>query len=140
VKFTDVILQTATKVLVFIIMAFSIYILFAGHHDPGGGFIGGLITASAITLLYIALDAETVRQMLPLDFRLVAASGVLLAVLTGTASLFFREPFLNQVFAHVHIPLLGEMELTSAFVFDTGVYLVVVGATLGIISSVSEDR
>ncbi len=93
-KFTDLILQTATKLLVFVILTFSVYVLFAGHHNPGGGFIGGLITASAIVLLYIAFDAKTVSEIIPLDFKLIGVVGVLLAVGTAASSLFFGQPFL----------------------------------------------
>jgi len=138
-KFTDVFLQTATKILVYIIMTFSIYILFAGHHNPGGGFIGGLITASALVLLYIAFDFRTVRDILPVDFKLLAATGVIVSVLTGTASFLFDVPFLSQTFRYVDLPLLGKTELASAFIFDLGVYMVVVGTTMTIITSISED-
>lgn len=139
-KFTDVILHTATKVLVFIILTFSIYVMFAGHHNPGGGFVGGLVTASAIVLLYIAFDAPTVREIIPLDFKLVGALGVILAVLTGSASLLYDVPFLTQSYMIVDTPLTGEIELASALLFDIGVYLAVVGTTMTIITSISEDE
>src|SRR5690606_33105465 len=132
-KFTDVYLQTAAKILVFIIMTFSIYVLFAGHHNPGGGFIGGLITASALVLLYISFDLQSVRDIIPVDFKKLAAAGVIIAVLTGTMSLVFNVPFLTQASTSVHLPLLGETELASALVFDLGVYMTVVGTTLTII-------
>ncbi|MFX3636999.1 MAG: Na(+)/H(+) antiporter subunit B [Candidatus Pristimantibacillus sp.] len=139
-KFTDVYLQTATKILVFIIMTFSIYILFAGHHNPGGGFIGGLITASALVLLYIAFDLQSVRDIIPVDFNQLAATGVLVAVLTGAASFLFDVPFLSQTFTYVNLPLLGKTELASAVIFDLGVYMTVIGTTMTIITSISEDE
>ncbi|WP_159887816.1 Na(+)/H(+) antiporter subunit B [Paenibacillus puerhi] len=139
-KFTDVFLQTATKIQVFIIMTFSIYILFAGHHNPGGGFIGGLITASALVLLYIAFDLQSVRDILPVNFNQLAAAGVIVAVLTGTASLLFDVHFLTQTFTYVNLPLLGKTELASAVIFDLGVYMTVVGTTMTIITSISEDE
>ncbi|MBP1996953.1 Na(+)/H(+) antiporter subunit B [Paenibacillus eucommiae] len=139
-KFTDVFLQTATKTLVFIIMTFSIYILFAGHHNPGGGFIGGLITASALVLLYIAFDLQSVRDIIPFNFNKLAAAGVIISVLTGTASLLFNVPFLSQTFTYVYLPLLGKTELASAVIFDLGVYMTVLGTTMTIITSISEDE
>src|SRR5690625_1010657 len=139
-KFTDLILQTATKILVFIIVIFSIYILFAGHHNPGGGFIGGLVTSSAIVLLYMAFDVQTVRQNLPIDFKKVGAVGILIAVLTGIGALFFDEPFLYQTFDYVNLPIFGEVELATAVLFDLGVYLAVVGTAVTIILSISEDK
>ena len=138
-KFTDVYLQTATKILVYIIMTFSIYILFAGHNNPGGGFIGGLITASALILLYIAFDLQSVRDIIPVDFKKLAATGVLIAVLTGVVSLVLDIPFLSQTYTYADLPFLGKTELASAMIFDLGVYLTVLGTTMTIITSISED-
>jgi len=139
-RFTDVILHTAAKVLVFIILAFSVYILFAGHHNPGGGFVGGLATSSALVLLYIAFDAQTVRESLPVDFRLVGALGVLISVLTAASPLVMGVPFLSHTHGHLYLPLIGDTELTTALVFDIGVYLAVIGTTMTIIQSISEDE
>lgn len=139
-KFTDLILQTATKLLVFVILTFSVYVLFAGHHNPGGGFIGGLITASAIVLLYIAFDAKTVNEIIPLDFKLIGVVGVLLAVGTAASSLFFGQPFLSGAHLEANVPLIGKIELGSALIFDIGVYLTVIGTTLTIITSISWDE
>lgn len=139
-NFKDVILQTATKVLTFIILTFSIYVLFAGHHNPGGGFIGGLITASALVLLYIAFDAQTVRETIPIDFKLLGAFGVLMAILTGSGALLFDAPFLTQNFSRIPLPLFGETELATAVLFDLGVYFAVIGTTMTIIMSISEDE
>lgn len=139
-KFSNVILQTAAKVLVFIIMIYSIYILFAGHNNPGGGFIGGLITASALMLLYLAFDVETVRDIIPLDFKIVGAIGVMLALLTGLASVLLGDNFLFQYYEYVNLPLLGKTGLGTAFVFDLGVYMAVIGTTMTIIRSISEDE
>lgn len=132
-------METAAKILVFIIMTFSIYILFAGHHNPGGGFIGGLITASALTLLYVVFDVETVQEIIPIDFKIVGAIGVLLALLTGIGSLVADVPFLTQVYRYETLPLLGKTGLGSALVFDLGVYMAVVGTTMTIIRSIGED-
>lgn len=139
-KFTDVFLQTAIKILVFIIMTFSIYILFAGHHNPGGGFIGGLIISSALVLLYITFDLQSVRDIIPVDFNQLAAVGVIVSILTGTASFLFDVPFLTQTFTYVNLPLLGKTELASAVIFDLGVYMAVIGTTMTIITSISEDQ
>jgi len=138
-NFKDTILQTAAKVLVFIIITFSIYIMFAGHNNPGGGFIGGLITASALLLLYIAFNAQTVLEILPMNFRMLGAAGLLLAVLTGAGSFLFDVPFLTQKYSYVNLPLFGERGFATAVLFDLGVYCAVVGTTMTIIQSISED-
>lgn len=139
-KINDVILQTTTKAVVFIILTFSIFIFFSGHHDPGGGFIGGLMTASGFILLYLAFDIKTMKQVIPIDFKKVAATGLLIAVLTGMGSFYYGEPFLTHTFGYFDLPILGEdTELATALFFDLGVYLTVVGVTMTIILTIGED-
>ncbi|MBP2241007.1 multicomponent Na+:H+ antiporter subunit B [Cytobacillus eiseniae] len=138
-KPNDVILHSVTKVAVVIILTFSIYLFYGGHHNPGGGFIGGLSVASGLVLLYLAFDIETVRNNIPVDFKIVAAVGVLIAVLTGVSSLFIGKPFLNQAFGYFDLPIFGKTELATAVLFDVGVALAVIGTAVTIILSISED-
>lgn len=138
-RFTDVILQTATKVLTFIILAFAVYILLAGHNHPGGGFIAGLITASAFVLLYIAFGQQFVQTGLPLDFKKVGAAGLLIAVVTGAGAVLFGEAFLTHGVASLRVPAIGRADIATAVIFDLGVYLAVVGTTMTIITSISND-
>ncbi|MBU8880389.1 Na(+)/H(+) antiporter subunit B [Bacillus sp. FJAT-29790] len=138
-KPNDVILHSVTKAAVVIILTFSIYLFFGGHHNPGGGFIGGLSTASGLVLLYLAFDIETVRTNIPIDFKKVAGFGVLLAIMTGFGSIFFDVPFLSQTFGHFDLPIFGETELATAVLFDVGVALAVIGTAITIILSISED-
>ncbi|GGG20100.1 Na(+)/H(+) antiporter subunit B [Paenibacillus abyssi] len=135
----DVILQTSTKIILFIIITFSAYLFFAGHHNPGGGFIGGLMSASALVLLALAFDLKTVRKVIPVNYRVLTALGLLLAVLTGVGSFVFDVPFLSHTFGYFDLPLLGKTELATAVLFDLGVYLAVVGVTMTIILSIGED-
>ncbi|MBP1904858.1 Na(+)/H(+) antiporter subunit B [Paenibacillus turicensis] len=139
-KPNNVILQTVTRVAVFIIFTFSIYLFMSGHHQPGGGFIGGLSTAAAIVLLYLSFGIEKVRENIPVDFKKLAAVGVFIAVGTGLVSIVYGQPFLTQTFGHVNLPIFGDTELASAMVFDTGVALAVIGTAVNIILSISEDR
>lgn len=133
------ILQTITKIVVFIILTLALYLFFSGHNAPGGGFVGGLILASAIILLFLAFDIETVTKSIPLDFKLVAATGVLIVVLTGLGSLIFDVPFLSQTFAYFDLPGLGQTELSTVTIFESGVALTVVGVVVTIILTISED-
>jgi multicomponent Na+:H+ antiporter subunit B len=136
----DVILKTATQLVTFIIIIFSIYVFLAGHHNPGGGFIGGLMTAAAFILLGLAFDIETVRKIIPIDFKLITAIGLLIAVLTGVGAFIFDANFLSHTFDYFQLPLLGKTELATALLFDIGVYLVVIGVTLTIIFTIGEDQ
>jgi multicomponent Na+:H+ antiporter subunit B len=135
----DVVLKTATQLITFIIIIFSIYVFLSGHNHPGGGFIGGLMTAAAFILVGIAYDIETIKRIIPFDFKIITASGLLIATLTGVGSFIFDANFLTHTFGYFHLPLLGETELATAILFDIGVYLVVVGVTLTIIFTIGED-
>nr|WP_309100506.1 Na(+)/H(+) antiporter subunit B [Fredinandcohnia onubensis] len=136
----DVIIRSITKVAVIIIFTFAINLFISGHHHPGGGFIGGLTFSAGLVLLFLTFDIETVRKNLPLDFKVVAAIGVLIAVGTGVGSMLFNEPFLTQTFGYIELPVFGETELASAVLFDVGVALAVIGTSLTIIMSIGDDR
>ncbi|WP_335870350.1 Na(+)/H(+) antiporter subunit B [Bacillus sp. 2205SS5-2] len=139
-KTNDVILQTVTTIAAFMIILFSIQLFFAGHYYPGGGFIGGLMTSGALVLLLLAYDIKTVAYILPIDYKIMTAIGLLLSVGTGTGALLFDVPFLTHAFNDFHLPLLGKQSLHTAVIFDTGVYLVVIGVTMTIIQTIGESE
>ncbi|HLR09136.1 MAG TPA: Na(+)/H(+) antiporter subunit B [Bacillota bacterium] len=138
-KTNDVILHMVTKIVVFIILTLAIYLFIVGHNQPGGGFIAGLVLSSAFVLLYLAHDIETIDQGLPLNFRIVAAIGVFLAVGTGLGACIFGQTFLTQTFISRDVFLLGEITFTTVTLFEGGVALTVVGVVVTIILSISED-
>jgi multicomponent Na+:H+ antiporter subunit B len=139
-KTNDIILQTATRIVLFIIVLFSIYMFFAGHYEPGGGFIGGLMTSSAIVLLLLAYDIKTVSRILPFDYKKVVAVGLLFAAGTAAGGLLFGLPMLTHWYTYVTLPLLGKLSLHTAVLFDIGVYLVVIGTTMTIIQTIGESE
>jgi multicomponent Na+:H+ antiporter subunit B len=136
----DLILQTVTKVAVFVILLFSVAIFFGGHYSPGGGFVGGLMTSAAIVLLLLAYDLKTVANLLPIDYKLVIASGLLISALTVSGALFFGVPLMTHAYKYFDLPILGHTALHTAVLFDLGVYLVVVGVTMTIIQTIGEDE
>ncbi|MBD1382586.1 Na(+)/H(+) antiporter subunit B [Metabacillus arenae] len=139
-KTNDVILQTVTKIVLFIIVLFSIYLFFAGHNTPGGGFVGGLMASGAIVLLLLAFDVKTVLNILPINYINLAGVGLFIAVGFGAGSFLVGEPFLSHAFDYFELPLLGKTELTTATIFDLGVYLVVIGVTMTIIQTIGETE
>lgn len=128
------ILAALSRLLLPLALLVSVFIFLRGHNLPGGGFIAGLITSVALILQYIACGSRWVSTRLPLDYSRLAGLGVLIAGLTGLGAWFFGFPFLTSAFGHFHIPLVGEIELATAMLFDLGVYFTVVGATLLILS------
>lgn len=139
-KINDVILRTVTRIVVFIILTFGVYLFLSGHNKPGGGFIGGLVLGSAIVLLYLTHDIASISKSLPCDFKLVAALGVLMATSTGFGSIILGVPFLSQSFGYFELPVFGKTELTTVTIFEAGVALTVVGVVVTIILSISEDE
>jgi multicomponent K+:H+ antiporter subunit A len=116
----------------------SFYIFLRGHNMPGGGFIAGLITSVALIQQYIAHGVDWVKPRIKVDYQTLIALGVLIATLTGIGSWFFGRPFMTTWFDYFDIPFIGEIELASALVFDLGVYLTVVGATLLILANLGK--
>ncbi len=139
-KTNDVMLQTVTKVVTFIILMFAVHIFFAGHYTPGGGFVGGLLTASAIVLLMLAFGIKTVKKIVPVNYVIMTSVGLLLAIATAAASILFDVPFFTHAYDYFDLPLFGKTSLHSAMLFDAGVYLVVVGVTMTIIQTIGEDE
>ncbi|BBP44685.1 monovalent cation/H+ antiporter subunit A [Thiosulfatimonas sediminis] len=124
------ILQTFSRIILPLMLLIAVFILLRGHNLPGGGFIAGLITAIAITLLYLANGIFWSHQHLAINMQKVIALGLLCSALTGLAALLFDYPFLTSAFTHFDLPLIGKIELASALGFDLGVFLVVVGTTV----------
>lgn len=132
------ILAMISQALLPLALLVSFYIFLRGHNMPGGGFIAGLITAVALIQQYIAHGVDWVKPRIKVEYQTLISLGVLIATFTGIASWFFGRPFMTTWFDYFDIPLIGEIELASALVFDLGVYLTVVGATLFILASLGK--
>lgn len=128
------IISMISQALLPLALLVSFYIFLRGHNLPGGGFIAGLITAVAMIQQYIAHGVNWVKPRVKVDYQNLIALGVLIAAFTGIASWGFGYPFMTTWFDYFAIPIIGEIELASALVFDLGVYLTVVGATLLILA------
>src|SRR5699024_12286618 len=99
----------------------------------------GYVLASAFTLLFLSIDIETVHHGFPIDFKLIAALGSLIIVITGLCALLFGVPFLSQTFTYINLPIFGISEITTVTFFEIGVALTVVGVVVTIILSISGD-
>lgn len=118
----------------------SAYLFLRGHNAPGGGFIAGLVTAAALFVRYVAHGADAAPPDASTTARRLIAGGLGLALATGLASLPFAHPFLTSSTPTVALPVLGELKLASATLFDAGVYLVVVGTVLAILARLAALR
>lgn len=121
-----IIFRTIAPLIVAIMLVFSVYVCLRGHNEPGGGFIGGLIAASAIAIFGMSSGVERVRAAIRVDPMAIAGFGVFIAALSGLLSLFTGSPFMTSIWLYVDI---GEtvLPLSTPMVFDIGVYFVVFG-------------
>ncbi|HMP74124.1 MAG TPA: Na+/H+ antiporter subunit B [Kiritimatiellia bacterium] len=136
----SLILQTATRFVVPLLLLFSIYLLIVGHNYPGGGFVGGLSASSAFALYAIAFDVPAARRLLRLSPITVSALGLLAATLAGLLAVFAGKPFLTGLWTELPIPGLGPTKIGTPILFDLGVYLVVLGVAMAILFSLAEEE
>lgn len=135
-----IILRTIAPVITSLMVLFSIFVLLRGHNEPGGGFIGGLIAVSALAIYGIAFGVNAVRRAIRFHPLAIAGAGLLLATVSGLASMVAGVPFMTGLW--IYPSLFGvEVPLATVMSFDVGVYLVVVGAITSIALALEErDR
>lgn len=134
----SLILHTATRLMIGVLILFSLFLFFRGHDEPGGGFIGGLVGAAAFTLYAIAFGTESTRRILRVHPISLIAFGLLSLVVSGIIPLFTSEPFLTGKWLFLEW---GDMaaKLSSPLLFDIGVYLCVVGFIVTVIFALEEE-
>jgi multicomponent K+:H+ antiporter subunit A len=133
-EFSPMLLGRLTRLLLPLALAVSLFIFLRGHNEPGGGFVAGLVTAVALVLQYFGSGGTFARPRLPLNGRVIAAAGLLVAGATGAGAWLFGLPFLTSAHGHVQLPLIGDLHLATAIAFDLGVYLTVVGGVMLILT------
>lgn len=134
---TSLVLSTATRFLLPLMLLFSLFLLFRGHNDPGGGFVGGLVAATGVVLYALAYGVETAQRLLRVHPRVLIAIGSLCALGSGALACLSGRPFLTGLWSVYELPVVGKVG--TPLVFDVGVYVTVVGVTLLIIFSLAEE-
>jgi multisubunit Na+/H+ antiporter MnhB subunit len=122
-----------------IIMVTALFLFWAGHNAPGGGFIAGLMFSGAIILIYLARGAHFPGAA-GRHYRLLIPAGLTFAAGSGVIGMIIGKPFLSHYFGYFHLPFFGEIELATATIFDFGVFLVVVGTVMLIVTHIASDR
>lgn len=135
----SIILDVSTRLVTSSALVLSFYLLAAGHNQPGGGFIGGLVGGAAIALAYVGGGLEQVRAFTHLRPWTILGGGLVVVATAAIVPLLVGGAVLEQDFVTLHPPVLGDVKLTSALFFDTGVYLVVVGTVFMAFEALGED-
>lgn len=125
-----VMLVMASRLALPLTLTVGIYLFLRGHNQPGGGFIAALVVAIAFLLQYLAAGHAWSDKRRPFDEHAMMAAGVLAAMATGLGAVVLGAPFLTSWFDYFSLPLIGTFELASAMLFDTGVFLTVLGAVM----------
>lgn len=133
----SLIMRTATRLLLPLLMLYSVFLLIRGHNEPGGGFVGGLVAAVAITLFALAYDVHAARRVVWAPPHTMIAVGLTLAFSAGLVGVALGgAPFLTGVWLPVEVPGVGKVG--TPFLFDVGVYLLVAGISMLIVFSLAE--
>lgn len=121
-------------------LLFSVFLLFAGHNAPGGGFVGGLVAGAAVVLRFVEGGPAALRRTLPVPPTLVLGAGLSVALATAVAPLLAGGQLLESGKLTLDVPLVGTVKATSALPFDIGVYFVVLGLVLTVLRTLGEEE
>ncbi len=135
----SLVLDEVDRWLFHVILLVSVYLAFRGHNAPGGGFAGGMVAGCAFVLRFLARGAAAVSLALRVAPTALIGTGMLVAVGTAAAPLFGGAPLLESTIWKLDLPVVGQVKLVSSAVFDIGVYLLVVGVVVAVVSALGSE-
>ena len=134
---TSSILQTATRFLMPLLLLFAVFLLLRGHNEPGGGFVGGLVVATAFVLYAIAYGVPTARRALLVDPATLLGAGLLVGAGSGVPAVLLGRPFMTASWTRLGVePVV--VDIGTPLVFDFGVFLAVIGVVLTIVFTLGD--
>ncbi|HZK05088.1 MAG TPA: Na+/H+ antiporter subunit A [Actinomycetaceae bacterium] len=131
----SLIFEVGTRLIFPSMIVFSLYLLFAGHNQPGGGFAGGLMAGTALTVRYLAAGRYELGETMPIHAGYLLGGGLVVAAAAALAPLLFGGQVLQTMVVDLTLPIYGDVHIASALFFDTGVYLIVIGLVLDLLRS-----
>lgn len=129
----SIIFEVVARLLFPVLIVFALYLLLAGHNNPGGGFAAGMVTGLALMVRYLAGGRYELDEAAPIDAGVLMGTGLFIAAVSGLAPLAFGGAVFQSAQVDVALPLLGNLHLVTSTLFDIGVYLVVVGLVLDLL-------
>lgn len=131
----SVVLETCIQLVFHAVLATSVFFLVSGHNAPGGGFIGGLVAGAALVLRYLGSGGTGLSHEVRARPATMLGAGLLLSVAAAVVPWAFGGQLLESAYTYVDLPVIGELPLASVLVFDTGIYLIVVGTVLSALTT-----
>jgi multicomponent Na+:H+ antiporter subunit B len=135
---SSLILRTAIRFLMPLLLLFALFLLLRGHNEPGGGFVGGLVVAAAFVLYAISAGVPASRRALLIRPSTLLSVGLLVALASAVPGLFVGRPFMSAVWTEVGTGA-AAWAVGTPLVFDVGVFLAVIGVVLTIVFTLAED-
>lgn len=135
----SIILEVTARLIFHAVLIFSLYLLFAGHNEPGGGFAGGLVAGLALVVRYLAGGKFELAEAARFTPSGMLGTGMIMAVLTGVGGWIWGDTVFKSVYLEGDVPVLGHLSFGTSTLFDIGVYLIVVGLMLDILRSLGAE-
>lgn len=136
----SIIFTTVSRLLMGLMLLFSLFLLWRGHNAPGGGFIGGLVAAAGLAVHALANGTQAMRDILRVDPRRIALVGLLLSIVAGLLPAFVGDDFMTGMWMFIGATETDKgLALGTPLLFDIGVYLVVLGGVAGMVIALEES-
>lgn len=135
--YESIVLRNIARLMLPVLMLLALFMLFRGHNLPGGGFIGGLVGSCAIILQMIAFGPDAARDVVRINYLMLAAFGVFFGAIWGIPGLLAGQPFMTSFWLPERIPGIGTVG--TPVLFDIGVFLTVIGVTTKVALLLSEE-
>ena len=130
--------ESVTAIFHAVLMA-SLWLLFVGHNQPGGGFVGGLVAGAAISLRFLAGGIQEVRSLTRFAPWTVLGAGLVVSLGTAALPMLLNRPIMSALGSEIDIPLLGHVYLSTTLAFDIGVYVLVVGLVFMVFEAFADE-
>ncbi|HSH50252.1 MAG TPA: MnhB domain-containing protein [Bacteroidales bacterium] len=134
----NIILENIVTLFMKVMVIYSFYLLLRGHNNPGGGFIAGIIASTGFIFFAIIHGTKNLQKIIKFRPQLFIASGLSLVFIAAFLPIIISKEILTGLWLHINIPILGMLHFGTPLIFDTGVFLAVIGVILTIVISIME--
>lgn len=131
----SIVLEVVVRLVFHAMIIASLFLLFAGHNEPGGGFAGGTVAGLALVARYLAGGRRELDAAVRVDAGRLLGAGMILVAGTALTPLLFGQAPLTSAWIDAHVPVLGHVVFVTSTIFDIGVYLIVIGLTIDVLRS-----